>query len=200
MICLASGCVSLDAAPGTGTVPPASAGHVAGLRFVCVGSWPDDHYLKHSFMELPDYSNEPAAISRLCAMIGTRASAFAGDGFMRLYVSGRDVDRLAALTYRPEKYVHVTACRGSKQSRGASSNSRRLWFFPMKDPVRLTQIPKELCDSIQVGSFIETDPLASSWELNLYGTEADKIALCQLASELVDTSQCQVAKEDDDSE
>ena len=66
--------------------------------------------------------------------------------------------------------------------------------------VRLTQIPKELCDSIQVGSFIETDPLASSWELNLYGTEADKIALCQLASELVDTSQCQVAKEDDDSE
>ena len=62
---LFAGCVSLDG--GLGTVPAGSADRVAGLRFVCVGSWPDDHYLKHSFVEIPGYSTEPAAVARLCS-------------------------------------------------------------------------------------------------------------------------------------
>lgn len=191
---LVAACASSDG--GLGTVPPASAQRVAGLRFVCVGTWPDDHFLKHSFVELPDYSNERMAVSRLCSMLGTRASVFEGNGFMRLYVSGRDFRRLAALTYRPEQFDRITACRGAKHGSGPTAE-RTLWAFPIRNSIRLSKIPRELCESIEEGSFLETAPDLDAWELNLYGSEADKIALCQLASELVDTTQCEVAKDED---
>lgn len=190
---MTTGCAAVDG--GLGTVPSSAAERVAGLKFVCVGSWPDDHFLKHTFAELPGYSNNPAAISRLCSMVGTRGSVFEGEGFMRLYVSGRDVRRLAALNFRPEEHGRVTFCRGRNRSRGDSSQERTLYFFPLQASIQ--QIPKDLCDAIEPGSFLETAPLVDKWKINLYGTEADKAALCEQGGALIDTSQCQVFEDTD---